>query len=488
MPPVPGQIFNVNEFGTNVTEPATNVALVLGYSSIGTSGHPNVPAIYSRVPDLVAGEGQGPAVEDAATILSSVGGSVVFMPTTCSIAGALSTVTESGPSGPDVTVAGTPNDDYQAQVVITLGGVLGAGKFKYTLDNGKTWQEDVTIPTGGAYVIPNTGITATFVGGTHLVGTTHTFTATAPMWNAANLATAFTALSTPPYSVFEWDFAHAAGKHATASAGATQFAGLQTQLATLASTYFRHKGGMCDVGDDTPANVITSFGAVVGVRTLGAFGGYVAPSAKPFPGWSMPLRRSAGAFAYLAARGLISTDLKRVRSGPIPGCVSITHDGWLQDAGLNSIKISTLRTYANSVGFFATQGHLKSQTGSDFKYWQHRRIMDVACNYVYGKQTTFIGGGFNALADGTGRIDPGDAESLETEVNEGLRALLRQPTNAEGKQGHVSAVTYKIDRQANVLSTGILVSQVAITSLIYIDGVATTFSYTLAQPVVQQAA
>jgi hypothetical protein len=488
MPPLPGQTFTTNEFGTNVTEPATNVALVLGYSSIGTSGAPNVPVAYSRIPDLVAGQGQGPAVEDAAFILSNVGGTVVFMPTTCSVAGSLSAVVQTGPAGPTVTVAGTPNDDYQAIAQIVLGGALGVSKFKYTLDNGRTYSEEITVPSGGTFLFPNTGVTATFAAGTHVVGTTHTFSGVAPMWNAANLGTAFTALSTPPYAAIEWDFALGSGAHATAAAAATQFAGMQTQLSTLASTYFRHKGGMCDVSIDSAANVITSFGSVVGVRTLGAYGGFVAPSAKPFQGWSSPQRRAVGAFGYLAARSLISTDLKRVKSGPIPGCLSISHDGYLQDAGLNNIKISTLRTYPNGVGFFPTQGHLKSQAGSDFRYWQHRRLMDVACNYVYAKQTTFIGGGFNALADGTGRIDPGDAESLESEVNEGLRALLRQPTNAEGKQGHVSAVSYRIDRNANVLSTGILVSQVTITALIYIDGVATTFSYSTAQPTIALAA
>jgi hypothetical protein len=482
--PVPAQQFTVNEFGTGVVQPATSIPTFLGYSSGGTE---NVLKTYNRLPDLVAGEGQGPAVEDAAFVLSNVGGPVRFMKTTCSIAGALSAVVESGTSGPDVTVSGTPNDDYQAKIEIVAAGALGVGKFKYTLDNGETYSEHITIPSGGTYAIPSTGITATFVSGTHLVGTIHTFTATAPMWNATNLATAFAALSVPPYGLIDWDFVTASGKHATAAAGATQFAGLQTQLAALASTYFRHKGGICDVGDDSAANIITSFGAQTGVRVLPAFGGFVAPSAKPIPGWSMPLRRTAGGFAYLAARSLISTDLKRVRSGPIPGCKSITHDGFLQDAGLDGIKISTLRTWPNKVGFFATQGHLKSQMGSDFRYWPHRRVMDAACNFVYGKQTEFIGEGLTTLLDGSGTLDPGDAADLMSEVNEGLRVLLMQPTNARGKKGHVTGVSYTVDTTNNVLQTGLLLSQVAITSLAYVDNIATTFSFVTAQPV-QQAA
>ena len=481
--PLPGQTETINEFGTGVVQPATSIPLVLGYGAGGSSVQENVLKTYNRIPDLVAGEGQGPAVEDAAFLLANVGGPVRYMRLTCSVSGALSSVTESGPSGPDVTVSGTPNDDYQGIIEIRSGGALGTAKFRYTLDNGETWSEDIVTPTGTTFLIPGTGVTATFTAGTQIVGTRHAFTATAPMWNAANLATAFAALSVPPYGLIDWDFVIGSGKHANGTAGASQFAGMQSQLATLTSTYFRHKGGMVDVGDDTASNVITAFASTVGVRVLPAFGGFVAPSAKPMPGWSMPLRRSVGAFGYLGARGLISTDLKRFRSGPIPGAKSITHDGFLQDAGLDGIKISTLRTYPNKVGFFATQGHLKSQAGSDFRYWPHRRVMDTACNFVYGKQTEFIGSGLTVIPDGTGRLDAGDADALELEVNEGLRQLLRQPTNAEGRKGHVTAVTYTVDRTNNVLTTGMLLTQVAVTALAYVDQIATTYSYVTAQPV-----
>src|SRR5262245_49882808 len=145
--PLPGQSFTINEFGTNVVTPASSIPLCLGYSSLGTTGHANVLKSYSRIPDLLVGEGEGPAVEDAAFILANVGGPVRFLPTTCSVAGALSAVTQSGPAGPTVTVSGTPNDDYQAKAEITGGGALGVAKFKYTLDNGETYSEILTVPS-----------------------------------------------------------------------------------------------------------------------------------------------------------------------------------------------------------------------------------------------------------------------------------------------------------------------------------------------------
>src|SRR5688572_30288838 len=113
--PIPGQSETINEFGTGVVDPATSLPIVVGYTSLGTAGHPNVAATYSRIPDLLAGEGQGPAVEDAAFILANVGGPVRVMPSTCSVAGVAGTVTPSG-AGPAITLSGTPNDDYQGKI------------------------------------------------------------------------------------------------------------------------------------------------------------------------------------------------------------------------------------------------------------------------------------------------------------------------------------------------------------------------------------
>lgn len=481
---LPGQDpFTILENGVGVGAPSSSVPLILGYSSLGSE---NQVRSYSTLPALLAGEGQGPGVEDAAYILLNAGGSVRFLKPTCSVAGALSAVVESGTAGPDVTVTGTPNDFYDVRVEITKAGALGTAEFKFSLDGGQTYVENVVTPSGTTYLIAGTGVTLTFTAGTQNVGTIHSFTATPPMYNSANLATAFTAIAAAPSLPF--DFMQLSGRAASASAGATLFGALQTQLAGLASTSFRHHGAILDVGVDTASNVLSSYAAVTGVRCAPFFGTFRAPSAKPFPGWSKPYRPLANAMGYRAAADLISTDPKRVRSGPIPNCDAISHDEYTAEAGLDAAKIGTARTYPQLTGYFLTNGRLKSATGSDFVYWQHRRLMDVACNIVYAAQAQFIGRTSRVLEDGTGRFDPLEVAAFEREVQELLNIAFVQPTNAEGTRGHVTSVTYRFDRENNFLVTGYVNSQTTIVARRTIDRVRSTLSFATATPVALAAA
>lgn len=478
---LPGQDpFDIPENGVPSVALATSVPHIIGYTSLGAE---NAPKSYSRIVDLLANEGQGPAVEDAAYILANYGGSVRVTKPTCSVAGALSAVVESGTAGPDVTVTGTPNDFYDAQIEITKAGALGTAEFKYTLDGGQTYQEGIVTPAGTTYVIPNTGITATFTAGTQNVGTIHSFTATPPMYNATNLATAFAAIAALP--TLQFDFFALAGRSSAASAGATLQGAFQTQLAALSSTHFRHFRGIMDVGIDTTANVLTAYASVTGVRVCRTYGTFRAPSAKPFPGWSKPHRSLAGAVAYLAARSLISTDLMRVASGPIPGCDAVSHNEFTTES-LHAAKIATARTYPQYTEYFLTGAPLASAAGSDFSDWHLGRVMDVACNIVYRAQVLFLGRTTRVFDGGT--IDDREAAAFEREVQEQLDIALMQPTNAEGTRGHVTSVTYRLDRENNVLQTGYLNSHVTIVSRPSIKRVATTLNFATATPVALEAA
>lgn len=470
--PIPGQSLTVNENGAGSVEPATNIPLHSGYSSLGTA---NVMKTYSSIPSLIAEQGQGAAVEAAAFDLANTGGPIRFMKTATTVAGALSAVVKSG-AGPTVTVAGaTPADDYQAILVVVAGGVLGAGTFKYTLDNGVTYSEVQTIPAGGTYAIANTGITVTFPAGTYVAAETYTFTATAPMWNSTDLTALFTALTTDQTS---WDYIVLSGRQATGSAAATLAAALQTQLVALANAY-RYKRGMMDGGDEATAAILTAFASTVTNRLLVSYRSFVAPTAKGFPGWGAPKMRLVNAFAQKAHGALISTDLARVKSGPIPGCLSIEHNEQLTEV-MDAAKISTARTIPNLQGFFLTNGNLKSAVGSDFKYWQHGRVMDVACAAIYAKQAFWYSAGIRTNPDGT--IFESDAAAIELDVNTTLDALLLQPKNAEGKQGHVSAYRYVINRTNNFGQTGILLSDFACQALGYIKFFNTTLGYVAGFP------
>jgi hypothetical protein len=199
-------------------------------------------------------------------------------------------------------------------------------------------------------------------------------------------------------------------------------------------------------------------------------------SSKAHPGWGtpkIPLCHNIGAKAH---RELISTDLARVASGSLIGVVAIEHDEFLTEA-MDQHRISTARTWLGRAGFYLTNARIKSAAGSDFRYWQHGSVMDLACRTTYLQQQTFIGMGLRTNADGT--IDERDAVRLETTVREALNEQLLRPTNAEGTTGHVSALNYVIDRTNNVATTETLLSDVSIRPLGYAKFITTTIGYSL---------
>jgi hypothetical protein len=296
------------------------------------------------------------------------------------------------------------------------------------------------------------------------------------MWNSADLATGMAALQASP---IDWDFFVGCGRIATGAAAATIGAALQTHLTTMANQ-FRYKGGMIDAGDEATAAILTAYASTVTNRVLYAYRSFVASTGKAFPGWSAPKMRLVNAFAQKAHAALLSTDLARVKSGPIPNALSIEHNEQVTEV-LDAAKISTARTIPGLTGFFLTNGNMKSAAGSDFKYWQHRRIMDVACATVAAGQAIWLNADLRTNPDGT--IDERDAIAIESDITAKLNAKLVEPRNADGKPGHVSRLEYKIDRLNNFQTTGIVLANLAVQPRGYVKFFTTTLGFVAKFPV-----
>ncbi len=471
----PTQSITVKDPGVSTVAPANSIPCVAGPCS---SGSANVMKSYSSITDLVSDNGQGQAVEMAAEILGKAGGPIRFMKLATSVASANGSVTKTavGTSTGTVTVAGTAADDYEVEIDIKATGTVGVGTFAYSLDDGKTYSETLTIPSGGTYVVPSTGLTLTFVPGAGPTffekGDHHSFDSTAAMWNASDLANGVTALLADSS---KWNFLCLAGKHATAAAANTIFAALDTHLTSFANQ-FRYVRAMMDGGKEGDAATITAF-TNTSRRILVAYNDSEVASAKPMAGWSNPQRPSVNEMAVRASSQLVSTDLARYKSGPLTGVTAILYDEF-KKATMDDQKFSTLRTFQGVEGFFICNARFKSPAGSDFEFWQHGRVMDEACRVLYESQLKFLSAGVRVNADGT--IDERDAVRIEKEVQADLDAVLLEPRNAEGFNGHVTALVYTISRTAEVLKSRNLVSELAIRPLGYPKLVTTAVGYATA--------
>ena len=473
---IPGQTITITDPGLGLVEASPTTPLVLGTSELGTDF---VKLSFSNKNDVVTTLGQGQLPEAICHILDEAGGPVQAMKMTTTVTATIGSVTttRTSTSTGTVTPTGTPLDEYEVIVTILTTGSLASADFtfSFSLDDGRTPSEEVTVPSGGVYIIPNSGITITFADAAGPIffeaGDTFEFDTTAPYYTTTELGLAVTALLAAP---LDWAFLVLTGTPASAADGATMFAALATQLSTFESN-FHWVRGIMDVGDDTTANVTSSFAAVADNRVNAVYSTVDVTSGKPNAGWGTPKMSLVVSVASRAAASLISTDLARVASGAMLGVVEIGHDEF-QNEVLDSQRITTSRTFPGRAGSYITNARLKSAAGSDFRYWQHGRIMDVACSTTFVAQQLFLGVSVRVNADGT--IDERDAQRFETVVNRALSAALIEPDNAEGSRSHVSAFAYTIDRDNNVLGTETIQSEVAIRPLGYPKQIVTQIGFT----------
>lgn len=480
MAAIPSSTETIKDPGLELAGVVSNIPVVIGHSSSGTA---NTIKFYKSINKLVEECGQGPGVEAVAYMLASSGGPVGFVTPSTSVAASIGTVTQTG-ADTLLVVGGTPNDDYDAKVEIVTGGALGTATFKYTLDNftgaeaaERTYSGVITVPSGGVYTAPDTGLTFTFAG-TQTAGNVHSFTTECASMNATDLNAAVDAVDATP---LDWNFIVAVITNGNGTPAEAQplAAALQAKLNTMATNSKYRSGMIAACRDD--ADPTSDFASEIADRLLIDYGSVRYISAKGIVGRAFAHMVGTMTYATRAAGSEISTDLKRVpgngrqNGGPIQNIDRIFKDERVEATGLDDIKISTLRTYEGRPGRFITQGRIKSAEGSDFAGWQYRRVMDEACTIAHKRQVSFIGRSVRTNEDGT--IDELDALPLEAAVQSQLESRLLNPRNAEGTKGHVSAVRYTIDRTNNINTTSTIISEVAIRPLGYADYVKATLGF-----------
>jgi hypothetical protein len=429
--------------------------------------------------------GYGPLAEDVALTLQKNGGPVNFV--VHNVTGtALSShaMTQEVGSGQAPTISGTPYDRYGLTIVVVVGGAVATATFKYSLDNwaetdsaaanvSPTWSNIHT--TASTFVIPGTGLTINFGSGTYVAGDTF-FLATVPgEVTTTDLGTVITLLeASPTLPISTWQIC---GTQVVYTTAATLAAAFQADLVALTNSY-RFPRGLIDIGSgDTEANVYTEAASWTGSRVCPCYGYELVNSALPFEGYTARKVSCVSSIGTAADGALISTDLSATAAvGARSEVLAIYYDGF-QNQALDSVQISTMRTWTGMPGFYIAGAKLKCAFGSDFTDLQYGRVMDAACLTTY--QAQFIYQSANFRATGTGTINPFDASNVEKNVQGQLNDVLIAPSNATGTPGHVSAVVYDIDLANNIVSTQQLISTVDLEPLGYAKLISTTLQFQL---------
>ncbi len=486
----PGQSITIQDGGLNLPVEALSRPLVFGVCSGGTA---NTLYWLNKSGDATA-LGRGPAIEMAAPIADS--GGCLFMKTASTTAGSCAAVTVArvSTSTGTITVANLPNDSYRVRIRITTSGTVNVGRFQYALDGNTTvdaegWSPIYTIPSGGTFALPGTGLTdalpltLTFTPGAgpiyFEIGDQHRFDCIAPHYTTADLTAAFAVLLTQMGSLRPERILFA-GVNQTASAAIVLAAAIAGHLDTLVALK-RFPVCVMDGGSiDSIGNFRTAIATFTDDRVglvydpITATTGPMVVTKIPFTGYTAPVVPAVNIVAERYARTELSESCARVRSGSCRGVIRIGNDEGTNPLFTAEDRIITMRRVDGYGGFFITKPFIRSAPTSDFRTLQWMTVISKACQIAHDSLQQWIESNLRALTDGTGYLAEEDAMRVQDSVNCALREQLKEPTNIEGFKGHVSDCKYTVTRTNNYLTTGAIYGILAIVPLREVEGLYTT--------------
>ena len=349
-----------------------------------------------------------------------------------------------------VTVSGEPLDAWPLRVKGSRAGGVGSGAFRFSLDGGDVYSDEIAYPSGGSYTIPGSGLTLGFTGNL-AVGDLFSATCSAPTWNNSDLATVLDAAiaSTSSYSIV----------HVVGPMDATSFATVSTKAASAEAVkkfllFIVEAPGQASnqTNAQWSASVVSTFANSTDKRIGICAMECELTSTLNQPQAGRTMRRPlAWALAARAGSIPISEDIGRVASGPLLGVVSVYQLD--QAETLDAAGFSTAFTLEDFPGFYGS-GKLKSPSGSDFVLWQDIRLINEVMRVGYKGQTRYLNDALRVREEAAGQypagsIDPADAQTVEAYLDGLLRDALVTP-------GYVTAARAIVDRTVNMVTQKLL--------------------------------
>lgn len=450
---------------------------VVGCSSSGTVDSPTM--IYSR-DQAISTFGQGPLVEALCFLLAFAGGPFVATRVTTATAGSAGSVTRVG-TGSDsdawaMSVSGTPRDAYDVKVKITrYGATLEAltAAIRYSIDGGQTYFAEQPVPSSGAVVLGDTGLTVTFNDDSDadegFADDVYSFTCTAPVWGTTGLGTALAAMAAVANPLWH------DGALVVGNVTATSFATVKTSHDALI-TAAKPRWFMVNARDQDVAG--SESNATYVAALLGTSPGFAGTSADLiFRSFGFALTDSQGIggiwrrplswhiAAALAARPLHHHP-GRVKSGVLPG---IRENGLLHDISASAFSSMDTGGFVGAQKLEGVDGYIATDRtaaapGSDFATAgiMRARVICYATRVLMQRCVEEVNVEREVNADGT--LTTAEADALDAALTSYMVGEVKNPGL---NRNYCSDVAVSVSRTANVRDTGLVPVRLRTSPLAY---------------------
>lgn len=398
----------------------------LGRSSrvgIGTHIKIGISNVESKVPILIGGTmnakkikekvGNTPLADACIDAVEWGASSIYCIPVKPGTAGMIGEITEEKKGNGNLEVMGSPNNAYDIVVEVVDAGECNEGSFRYSLDWGNTFTEEMTIPVAGEAELEATGLTVKFTdaeeGDSFKEGDRFTFSTTSPAMSNEAVISAVESLINSPIA---FEFVHIVGTSAKA---------LWASLCTLANDfltkYKRPLYFVCEAREKREDENLEEYVNAMLEERKGINNMYMQVVCSNSRYQRMDGRvqdiNNAGIVTGLYGRAKESQSIGEVKSFPISEAkiLKLLPEG-IEDyiEVLDGAKYVTVRQYIGKEDFYVTSANMMSPEGSDYAYAEDVRVSNRLVKAVRAE----------ALNELQVEIDPGDIETSIANIQEQL--------------------------------------------------------------------
>lgn len=403
-------------------------------SGIGTQVKVGVSPMTSAAPIQITGTMEPDAVRELlgdcpladACICSIEWGAtnILAVPVAATTAGTVGTIAHTGTGAGTFAVQGSPNNEFSIVVEIMTTGENNAGSFRYSLNGGESYSDEIVIPLNGTYQVPLTGLTFKFTedneGSSWIEGDKYTCSTAAPSASNANLLAGIRTLFNYAGA---FEFVHVVG---------TTTGALWASVATLsdqfAGAYKRPVMFILEARNAAATEAVAEYVAAMEneAKSVSNFRVQVVCS------WSEYVRadgavvsmNNAAIAAGLYCRAKESQSIGEVRSFAVSeGKFSKLLPAGIEDyvERLDAAKYLTFKKYIGRDGYYVTNARMQCPDGSDYVYAEDTRVSNRLMRDVRAA----------ALSELQIEIDPNDIEADLVKIEERLNTPIETAANVD---------------------------------------------------------
>lgn len=372
---------------------ATHAQVKIGVSSAESS----VPLLITNAmkpEDIKEKLGYTPLADACIDAVENGLKTIYAIPMKADVPGEIGEVTHTGTGAGTFEAKGTPNNAYDIVVQITETGNTNEGSFRYSIDGGNNFMEENTIPLGGEYDIPGTGLSLSFKDVTSesksfMGEDAYSFSTTAPTMNNANVLKAVEKLIGYNKAV---EVCHIVGVSTK-----MLWAALQSEAEEFLTTYKKPLIFLCEGRACGKGETLDEYMAAMEEERKGISSWFVCVSLSCATYQRKDLRiqniNLAGVISGLIGKAKESLSIGCVEEFPISSAklIKLLPDG-IEDYSrrFDEMGYTVFRQYNGKEDYYVSNGYVMSPSGSDFRYIEDVRVLCRVIREVNLKATDKI--------------------------------------------------------------------------------------------------